>query len=79
MGSTAFDEFCEALDKPIFGLADLLGLGEDSKYEYDPETRVVTFEDGLALDVSILNYARYIREVRGCSDLYWCFRACTDW
>ncbi|KAI0742186.1 peptidase S28 [Irpex lacteus] len=71
VGSTAFDEFCEALEKPIFGHhadesifghTDLLGEAKDAKYEYDPETRVVTFEDGLALDVSILNYARYIRE-----------------
>ncbi|KAI0087965.1 peptidase S28 [Irpex rosettiformis] len=61
VGSTKFEEFCEALDKSIFNHPDLLP-GTDDTAVYDPETREVTFPDGLSLDISIINYAKYIRE-----------------
>ncbi|PSR83862.1 hypothetical protein PHLCEN_2v5571 [Hermanssonia centrifuga] len=59
VGSTRWEEFCEALDKPIFGHPDLL-LNTTAFYDHD--TKMVTFPGGLEVDLSVLNYARYIRE-----------------
>ena len=62
VGSTKFEEFCEALDKSIFGHSELLPEADDVA-DYDTQTRMVSFSDGLTLDISILNYAKYVREV----------------
>lgn len=62
VGSTKFEEFCEALDKSIFGHSELLPEVDDAT-TYDPQTRMVSFSDGLTLDISILNYAKFVREV----------------
>lgn len=56
-----FEQFCDALDKPILGRPDLApGL------ETDPEGNTIPYLDGFEtdlVDVSVLNYAKYIREV----------------
>lgn len=70
VGSTRWEEFCEALDKPIFGRNGLAAVTGDEEVLYDDESGLVTFVgwDGLQLDISVLNYAKYIKEVRltGC-------------
>ena len=35
---------------------------------YDHETRIITFTNGLEIDLSLFNYAKYIKEV--------CYRLC---
>ena len=65
VGSNEFEEFCEALDKSIFGHSELLPEADDVA-DYDTQTRMVSFSDGLTLDISILNYAKYVREVSTC-------------
>ncbi|KAH7925596.1 peptidase S28 [Leucogyrophana mollusca] len=64
VGSLEFDEFCEALDKPIFGKNYLSAL------PYDHKDRLVSLPGGLELDFSVLNYAKYIKEhvVSQCPD-----------
>ncbi|KAJ3558690.1 hypothetical protein NM688_g768 [Phlebia brevispora] len=64
VGSNRWDEFCEALDKPIFGGAELEELIGDEEASYDQRSQLVTFYgmDGLQLDLSILNYAKYIKQ-----------------
>ncbi|KDQ62701.1 hypothetical protein JAAARDRAFT_121424 [Jaapia argillacea MUCL 33604] len=56
VGSTKFDEFCEALAKPPFGHHALrdLPFGDDS--------RMVRLPGGLTVDFAVLNYAKYIKE-----------------
>lgn len=66
MGSTKFDEFCEALDKPVFGHPDQLGLVLNETMFYNAQTNMVTLPDGLEFDLSVLNYAKYIKEVCYC-------------
>ena len=56
-GSTAFEDFCEVLGKAPAHLEAL---------EYGHEERMVDVGDGLTLDFSVLNYAKYIREVGRC-------------
>lgn len=63
MGSDKFDEFCEALDKPVVGLDSLLGFKMNETMFYDDSTKTVSLPDGLQLDLTILNYAKYIKEV----------------
>ncbi|TRM64170.1 serine carboxypeptidase S28-domain-containing protein [Schizophyllum amplum] len=61
-GSNAFDNFCDALSKPPIGALSAL--------EYGDERRMFDVGDGLTLDFSLLNYAKYIREnvVSRCTD-----------
>ncbi|KAF7298731.1 hypothetical protein MIND_00820600 [Mycena indigotica] len=56
--STQFDEFCEALDKPPFGH----GLSSLSDLPFGAPERTVTLSDGLAVDLTIVNYANYIKK-----------------
>ncbi|KAL4250656.1 peptidase S28 family protein [Abortiporus biennis] len=59
VGSVKFDEFCAALDKPL--------VGKDSEVLnvtmfYDHDMKMVTLSDGLQVDLSVFNYAKYIKE-----------------
>jgi hypothetical protein len=61
VGSTEFEDFCEALGKPPFGffedprLLDTISYGE--------EQRKVHITEGFAVDFTVLNYAKYIKKV----------------
>lgn len=57
--NTQFDEFCKALSKPIFGATRIAAL------PIGHEDRLLTIWDNFKIDFSILNYAQWIREVRG--------------
>ncbi|KAF8905141.1 serine carboxypeptidase S28-domain-containing protein [Mucidula mucida] len=58
-GSTGFDDFCESLSKPPFGL----GLVEGTAgFEYEHPTRMVSLPGGLTVDFAVLNYAKWIKE-----------------
>lgn len=59
VGSTRFDEFCEALNKPIINTAHITML------PVGHEDRLLTLWDNHKIDFSVLNYAQWIREVRG--------------
>lgn len=64
VGSTKFDEFCEALEKPILSLHELdFILDGETGYQYDADRATITWSDGFEIDVSLFNYAKYIREV----------------
>lgn len=65
IGSRKFDEFCEALNKPIFGAPDIVAL------PVGHEDHLLSLPGGHRIDVSILNYAQYIREslVKRCLNL----------
>lgn len=54
------------MDKPIFGHGDLAALTGGETAFYDENTRMVILPDwnDAQLDVSVLNYAKYIKEVR---------------
>lgn len=58
VGSTAWDEFCEALDRPFrpWDAPDVLS--------YHEETGVVSVHQGIRVPLPVYNYARYIKEVR---------------
>ncbi|KAF8228544.1 peptidase S28 [Tricholoma matsutake] len=64
VGSTAFDDFCAALNKPLGWapayLADL---------PFNHIRRMVTLSPEFSVDLSIINYSRWIKEhvVSGCS------------
>ncbi|KAI0695544.1 peptidase S28 [Cytidiella melzeri] len=61
VGSTKFEEFCEALNKSIFSHPEIMAAMNETVM-YDHETRMVSFSDGLSLDLAIINYAKYVRE-----------------
>ena len=62
VGSTEFDEFCDALDEPIQKHdMDML----NKTVMYDHETRSLSFTNGLEVNLAVLNYGKYIKEVRG--------------
>ncbi|KAH8104535.1 peptidase S28 [Cristinia sonorae] len=58
VGSTGFDEFCDALTRPIIAHANLL----NDTMTYDYETDTVSFPNGMKIALSILNYAKYVKE-----------------
>ncbi|KIK97898.1 hypothetical protein PAXRUDRAFT_824481 [Paxillus rubicundulus Ve08.2h10] len=64
VGSGRFDEFCEALSKPIVGAMHSAAL------PVGHEDRLLTLWDEHKVDFSILNYAQWIREnqVKRCVD-----------
>lgn len=66
VGSTKFDEFCAFLDKPRLGNDDSI-----SSLPFGHEKRLVHLPGGIKLDLSILNYADYIKEVRAPIRLVW--------
>lgn len=55
-GSQKFDEFCEALNKPIFGATDIAAL------PVGHEDRLLRLPGGHWIDFSVLLYAQYIRD-----------------
>lgn len=61
VGSTGFDEFCEALSKPIGGAMHIAAL------PIGHEDRLLSVWDDHKIDFSVLNYAKWIREVRAVS------------
>lgn len=64
VGSTKFDEFCEALDKRVLPRVEELDLTSNETMFYSAESNMVTLPGGLELDLSVLNYAKYIKRVR---------------
>ncbi|GJE99300.1 peptidase S28 [Phanerochaete sordida] len=62
IGSTRFDEFCEFLNKPVLGSEVNSFLASNESAEYDPTTETVTFGNGMQVDFSLLNYAKWIKE-----------------
>ena len=58
MGSSEFDAFCAALNKPPFGFNHT-----DTEIAFGDDKRTVILSGGLALDYVVLNYAKYIKEV----------------
>ncbi|KAI0632354.1 peptidase S28 [Trametes polyzona] len=56
VGSTGWDEFCAALNKPF------TPWGEVSAAAYDESVGLVTVDENLAIPVPVYNYARYIKE-----------------
>ncbi|EMD39912.1 hypothetical protein CERSUDRAFT_81235 [Gelatoporia subvermispora B] len=94
VGSTRFDEFCNALNKPVFGSP------------YSASEHMVTSEGGLTVPLVVHNYAKYIKEhvvsrcpedmsVEDCFGTWddikfqgtstdetwrlWVFQVCTEW
>jgi|ERR1700727_779783 hypothetical protein len=68
VGSTKFDEFCEALGKPPFG-----ANAADVNAPFGDSARMITLPGGLSLDFAILNYAKYIKDVsRAKFDVFRC-------
>jgi hypothetical protein len=59
VGSSGFDDFCDALGKPPFKF-----LSAEIDVPYGDDQRLITLPGGLSLDFVVLNYAKYIREVR---------------
>ena len=65
MGSTRFDEFCEALDKPLIGHVSAQAL----RLPFEHPERMVKIsdeegsQDAFVVDVSIINYGKYIKKV----------------
>ncbi|KAH9480734.1 putative extracellular serine carboxypeptidase [Psilocybe cubensis] len=57
VGSTRFDEFCEALDAGV--LSSTPGLSE---LPFGHPDRIVQLEDGLAVDLSVINYGKWIKK-----------------
>ncbi|KAH9850108.1 peptidase S28 [Lenzites betulinus] len=56
VGSTGWDEFCEALDKPF------RPWNEADTAEYDESVGLVTITDDFAVPLPVYNHARYIKE-----------------
>lgn len=60
VGSTEFEEFCEALSKPLHGSA-LRAMLDDGNY--DESTKTVSLPGGLSVPLVVYNYAQYIKDV----------------
>ena len=60
IGSTAFDEFCETLDKwfPFSGVS-----AADMELPFGHPKRMVSLGQGFALDIAVVNYGKWIKEV----------------
>ncbi|KAF8157984.1 peptidase S28 [Crassisporium funariophilum] len=65
VGSTAFDDFCEALSS-TFGKVQ----AESLELPFEHPERMVTLDGGFAVDISIINYGKWIKEhvVSRCPD-----------
>lgn len=48
----------------MFGHSEELGLVLNETMFYNAKTNMVTLPDGLELDLAVLNYAKYIKEVQ---------------
>ncbi|EGN98555.1 hypothetical protein SERLA73DRAFT_183618 [Serpula lacrymans var. lacrymans S7.3] len=64
VGSTEFDTFCDYLNKPV------IGRNHTANLPYNHEQRMIELPGGLALDLSVINYANYMKEnyVSQCAD-----------
>ncbi|KDR82923.1 hypothetical protein GALMADRAFT_238593 [Galerina marginata CBS 339.88] len=65
VGSTRFDEFCKSLDS-TFGSVTASSL----ELPFEHPDRMVQLEDGFAVDISIINYGKWIKKhfVTRCPD-----------
>ncbi|KAF8073998.1 serine carboxypeptidase S28-domain-containing protein [Lyophyllum atratum] len=74
VGSTRFDEFCTALNKPFGSFAAAADL------PFNHTARMVTVADGLKVDFAIVNYANYIKQnvVSRCPSDQTCFGTFDD-
>ena len=59
VGSTRFEEFCDTLSKP-FGKITTAAL----ELPYGHDDRKVTVDNGLAVDFAVVNYGKWIKNVR---------------
>jgi len=57
IGSTQFDEFCEVLGTPPFGIS-----AADVNAPFGDKDRLIRHSGGLHLDFAVLNYAKYIKD-----------------
>lgn len=58
VSSKAFDKFCEAINAPVFGR----GISAEAvNLPFGSSERMVEIEKGFKLDLSVLNYANYIK------------------
>jgi len=58
VSSKAFDGFCEAINAPVFGQ----GISVEAvNLPFGSPERMVKIEKGFELDLSVLNYANYIK------------------
>jgi len=58
VSSKAFDGFCEAINAPVFGQ----GISVEAvNLPFGSPDRMVKIEKGFELDLSVLNYANYIK------------------
>ena len=63
VGSTRFDEFCEALAKPLFG---------------KNATEFTLLPGGLSVPITVYNYGKYIKEVWDTAGLWMLMAHCTS-
>lgn len=63
VGSDKFDEFCEALSQPVLVHEGVLGFKFNETMFYDEAAKAVSLPGGVKLDLALLNYAKYIKEV----------------
>ena len=62
VGSSAFDEFCESLDKWILPFSR--ASAADMELPFGHPKRMVSIGQDFALDMAIVNYGKWIKEVR---------------
>ncbi|RXW17807.1 hypothetical protein EST38_g8048 [Candolleomyces aberdarensis] len=58
-GSTGFDDFCKTLSAPF---SRIMNAAEIEALPYGHENRMVTIEEGFAVDIAVVNYARWIKK-----------------
>lgn len=56
VNSPTFDKFCAAINAPVHGIS-----AQATELPFGDPARMVEVEDGFKLDLSILNYAAYIK------------------
>ncbi|KXN80843.1 putative serine protease EDA2 [Leucoagaricus sp. SymC.cos] len=56
VNSPTFDQFCEALNAPVFGIP-----AQATEASFGSDARMVEVEPGFKLDLSVINYANYIK------------------
>jgi len=58
VGNTAFDDFCDALSKPFGGVT-----AANMELPFGHPKRVISLGQGVSLDLTIISYGRWIKEV----------------
>jgi hypothetical protein len=61
VGSTAFDRFCESLDKWMLPFGRVSAA--DMELPFGHPKRMVSLGQELALDIAVVNYGKWIKEV----------------